>query len=456
MNERAFYSLVAGWLAVSTSYSADIPALKPTPQPHVPMAVVSGGWKSSWSQDGQRLVYGIGDGQGLEVFDLRTLDRTRIRSRGKDPAWSPDGRWIAFVHEEVHNEIRNEEVWLIQPDGTGERRLGIGGYPSWATGGKSVHALRRDNWQFVELDVATGESKDLAEFRESYYPALSPDGKLIAFGAEQSLKVIERGTGKLLHRIPATQDRGLLPAWSPDGKFVGFGGYDADSSGVRVLEVATGKHAMIWPGPFTMPAWTPDGSRMAFDLRSFGERAVWQVGRRWIEGRLSGEVPLPELDATEKPDAPEPTEPADTMALVGQPAPNFKLTTLTGDSVELAKLKGRPVVLDFWATWCPPCRRGLPHLNEIAQREAKNTNGALIFAVNVREARPVVSKYIKDNSLTFTVPLDPEGEVSESYQVQGIPTTVVIDREGQIRDALIGFGPDSGKALDAAIERVSK
>lgn len=154
MNECAFYSLVAGWLAVSTSYSADIPALKPTPQPHVPMAVVSGGWKSSWSQDGQRLVYGIGDGQGLEVFDLRTLDRQSTNSRGKDPAWSPDGRWIASVHEEVHNEIRNEEVWLIQPDGTGERRLGIGGYPSWATGGKSVHALRRDNWRFVELDVS--------------------------------------------------------------------------------------------------------------------------------------------------------------------------------------------------------------------------------------------------------------------------------------------------------------
>src|SRR5688572_12049406 len=143
--------------------------------------------------------------------------------------------------------------------------------------------------------------------------------------------------------------------------------------------------------------------------------------------------------------------------LEGKPAPDVVLKTLDGKDFKLSALKGDVVVLDFWATWCPPCRKSLPHLQALNDDKARAEKGLKVFAVNAREKKDVVEKYMKDNTLSFTVPMDAAGDSLKAYQVQGIPTTVVVGRDGNVKKVFVGFGGEaSEKALDAAIDEALK
>src|SRR5688572_5939717 len=128
----------------------------------------------------------------------------------------------------------------------------------------------------------------------------------------------------------------------------------------------------------------------------------------------------------------KPKQPPDTRSLEGKKAPDFSLTTLDGQDVKLADLKGNVVVLDFWATWCGPCVKAMPHLQELANDTELKEKGLRVFAVNLRESEDKVEPFIESNQYTLTVPMDREGSVAQSYKVQGIPTQVVIGRNGMI------------------------
>lgn len=141
----------------------------------------------------------------------------------------------------------------------------------------------------------------------------------------------------------------------------------------------------------------------------------------------------------------------DTTSLEGKAAPDFSLTTLDGKGVKLSDLKGKVVVLDFWATWCPPCRKSLPHLQKVSADKALADKGLVVWAVNAREAKEKVQKYMDDNKLTFTVPMDP-GKTMGEYKVQGIPTTVIVGRDGNIKNVFVGFGDGSEKPIDDAVD----
>jgi thiol-disulfide isomerase/thioredoxin len=148
---------------------------------------------------------------------------------------------------------------------------------------------------------------------------------------------------------------------------------------------------------------------------------------------------------------------SDTSTLEGKPAPDFSLKTLAGDDFKLSGLKGSVVVLDFWATWCPPCRKSLPHLNKDAGDKELADKGLKVFAVNCKEPADKVKAFLEKNSYQLTVPMDGEGATMQQYLIQGIPTTLVIGRDGVIRNVFIGFGGDeSEKALDAAIDSALK
>jgi peroxiredoxin len=116
--------------------------------------------------------------------------------------------------------------------------------------------------------------------------------------------------------------------------------------------------------------------------------------------------------------------------VIGYPAPDFTLTTLDGEEFRLSAQRGTPVVLNFWATWCPPCRAELPELRAASARYADQ-----IAVVGVNQAAPAatVAATASDLGLTFPIPLDQSGAVSRTYGVRSLPTTFFIDRNGVIR-----------------------
>jgi peroxiredoxin len=146
----------------------------------------------------------------------------------------------------------------------------------------------------------------------------------------------------------------------------------------------------------------------------------------------------------------------DTMSLEGKPAPDFSFTTLDGKTVKLSEQKGNVVLVDYWATWCPPCRKGLPHVNEIANDKDLAAKGLKVWAVNSKETNDKVEKFVKQNNFSFTVPMDTKGDFGKSYLVQGIPTTVVVGRDGVIKKVFIGFGEGQGEVIKKAVEEALK
>jgi cytochrome c biogenesis protein CcmG, thiol:disulfide interchange protein DsbE len=120
---------------------------------------------------------------------------------------------------------------------------------------------------------------------------------------------------------------------------------------------------------------------------------------------------------------------------VGHPAPDFTLTTAVGETFKLSELRGTPVVLNFWATWCPPCRAELPELQAASRRLAGQV---AIVGVNQAEAPAEVQAFVEKLGLSFKIPLDQSADVSRLYRVRSLPTTFFIDRAGIIRQMQIG------------------
>lgn len=133
----------------------------------------------------------------------------------------------------------------------------------------------------------------------------------------------------------------------------------------------------------------------------------------------------------------------------GQPAPDFSLGDLEGNEVSLADFRGRPVIVNFWATWCGPCRIEMPELQEAY--EERQEEGLAILAVNMEETPEMVSGFFYDElGLTFTPLLDREGEVTDLYGVFNLPTTYFVDAEGRI--AAVHRGPLTGGQIDGYLQ----
>ena len=121
---------------------------------------------------------------------------------------------------------------------------------------------------------------------------------------------------------------------------------------------------------------------------------------------------------------------------IGAKAPNFSLKTLDGKQVELSDYKGKKVMLNFWATWCPPCKKEMPDMEKYTQQAGDDV---VVLAVNIDPENDVQS-FVDDNGITFTIPLDSQSAknpVNERYKILSIPTTYFIDKEGIIRNKVI-------------------
>jgi len=128
---------------------------------------------------------------------------------------------------------------------------------------------------------------------------------------------------------------------------------------------------------------------------------------------------------------------AGKAAAIGQPAPDFTLKAADGRSITLSSLRGKVVLVNFWATWCPPCREEMPSMEELYKNYAPG--GLELLAINVEEDGPqIMPEFLRENPHTFPVLFDVDEVVRERYGVFQFPETFVIDREGIIVDKVIG------------------
>lgn len=120
-------------------------------------------------------------------------------------------------------------------------------------------------------------------------------------------------------------------------------------------------------------------------------------------------------------------------------APNFSLKTMTGDTVTLSELRGQVVLINFWATWCGPCRQEMPLLDALYKRY--NSLGFVMLGVNVEDDPAGAKKYLKDTPVSFPILFDSDNTVSEQYEVIAMPSTVLVDRKGNVRYLHKGYEP---------------
>ncbi|MDW8323301.1 MAG: TlpA disulfide reductase family protein [Burkholderiales bacterium] len=135
-----------------------------------------------------------------------------------------------------------------------------------------------------------------------------------------------------------------------------------------------------------------------------------------------------------------------------RPAPAIELAQAHGGHVSLAQLRGQVVLVNFWATWCPPCRKEMPSMERLTQKLSGRP--FRLLAVNTGETPEQIQAFLKEVPLTFPILLDPEGETMKAWRVFVLPTSFLVDKKGQIRYSLAGHLEWDEPEVVAVIERL--
>ncbi len=150
---------------------------------------------------------------------------------------------------------------------------------------------------------------------------------------------------------------------------------------------------------------------------------------------------------------PQRQEPRPTPSLIGEAAPEVELQRMDGTTATLAAHRGQEVVLlDFWATLCPPCREAMPVLDDLAEEYADR--GVVLYAVNQGEEVEQITAFLDEHDLQLNVALDPEHQVGAAFGIPGLPTLVVIDQEGVVQGFHVGFAPALKDSLIEELEEL--
>ncbi len=120
----------------------------------------------------------------------------------------------------------------------------------------------------------------------------------------------------------------------------------------------------------------------------------------------------------------------------GDQAPDFELKNLSGQTVHLADYRGQGVLLNFWGSWCDPCKAEMPYINKAIKDG--NIKGVHVIAVNIQETPVTVQSFLNNKGLQIPVVLDQKGVVTDAYKIKPIPTTFLIDKNGKIVKKIIG------------------
>lgn len=136
-------------------------------------------------------------------------------------------------------------------------------------------------------------------------------------------------------------------------------------------------------------------------------------------------------------------------ALINKPAPAFKLHFHAGGAIDLQDLKGTVVLINFWATWCKPCKEEMPHLQKIF--DSFKTKGFDILAINMDQNKDVIQPFLDKYSFSFPVLIN-DGKVITDYGVGAIPQSVIIDKNGIVKKIIVGYAPGNEKEIQTLIE----
>ncbi|MBU8771162.1 TlpA disulfide reductase family protein [Cytobacillus oceanisediminis] len=123
----------------------------------------------------------------------------------------------------------------------------------------------------------------------------------------------------------------------------------------------------------------------------------------------------------------------------GNLAPDFELTDMEGNPVKLSDYRGKAVLLNFWASWCPPCRAEMPHMEKLYNKyKDENFDILAVNLTNTEKNSGDAEKFVKELGLTFTIPMDVKGEAGSEYNIMAYPTSYFIDSDGVIREKVLG------------------
>ncbi len=233
--------------------------------------------RMSWSPDSRYLAYGRSEryvsdlgmratpaeflSSGIEILEVESGDTRLLASFGKDPAWSPDGEYIAFVRGPVDTGGAMEEVWIAPARGGDPRQVAVGGLPHWTADSTRVIFQSRIDNTLCSVDITdpNAEPETIVACPE-WYPAISPGGRYVAYYLDDRLTIFELATGTVVARCPRpVPPGGFIMNWSPDGRELSLGD---EHVGLWVYNVERQEGRQVLEAPAVQGAWSPDKSRM--------------------------------------------------------------------------------------------------------------------------------------------------------------------------------------------------
>jgi peroxiredoxin/outer membrane lipoprotein-sorting protein len=283
--------------------------------------------------------------------------------------------------------------------------------------GQTEWVLSRDSNTYTKLALTSGSFTPITDFENI-------DQHVAGAEIMREENYVVDGKAAMVYVVAVGRDR-WPPGTLPGAQFMM---YRIDEKTFRVYEVTT---------------HTPDQVGET-------EMAVYSLVK-WNEALPDAEFAFaPPPKAKEAPSIQPLALHADS--LIGGLAPDFSLRDATGNTVSLHDLRGKVVIVDFWASWCPPCRAQMPVLQDMHKRLAGK--GLVVLGLDLGEDLQTVTEFAKQEHYTFTLLLGGEPLVDTQYYVAAFPTTFVIDRQGKIVFRQEGLGPP--KELESAVTQALK